>query len=58
MAPLRWLNSKEDPKARTRVLESGVKVQTIHASKGLQYRAVILLWAGDLPYLPPESQHD
>ena len=28
------------------MLEPGVKVQTIHASKGLQYRAVTLLWAG------------
>ena len=58
VAPTRWLNAKDDPKARTRVLEPGVKVQTIHASKGLQYRAVILLWAGDLPYLPSQSQHD
>ena len=58
VAPMCWLNSKADPKARTRVLEPGVKVQTIHASKGLQYRAVILLWAGDLPYVPPQSQHD
>ena len=55
---MRWLNDKDDPKARTRVLEPGVKVQTIHAAKGLQYRAVILLWAGDLPYVPPQSQHD
>ena len=58
VAPVRWLNDKDDPKARTRVLEPGVKVQTIHAAKGLQYRAVILLWAGDLPYVPPQSQHD
>ena len=58
VAPVRWLNDKDDPRARTRVLEPGVKVQTIHAAKGLQYRAVILLWAGDLPYVPPQSQHD
>jgi hypothetical protein len=58
VAPVRWLNSKNDLKARTRVLEPGMKVQTIHASKGLQYRAVILLWAGDMPYVPPESRHD
>ena len=31
--------------ARARVTESGVKLQTIHSAKGLQYRAVILLWA-------------
>lgn len=58
VAPVRWLNAKDDPQARRRVLEPGVKVQTIHASKGLQYRAVIVLWAGDLPYVPPQSQHD
>ena len=58
VTPMRWLNAKDDTKARTRVLEPGVKVQTIHAAKGLQYRAVILLWAGDLPYLPSQSQHD
>ncbi len=58
VAPVRWLNDKDDPKARTRVLEPGVKVQTIHAAKGLQYRAVILLWADDLPYLPPGCQQD
>ena len=57
-APVCWLNDREDSKARTRVLEPGIKVLTIHAAKGLQYRAVILLWAGDLPYLPPQSQHD
>jgi hypothetical protein len=34
---------------RGRVAEPGIKVQTIHASKGLQYRAVILLWADRLP---------
>jgi hypothetical protein len=58
LAPTIWLNARDDPKARTRALEPGVKVQTIHASKGLQYRAVILLWAGDLPFVPPQSLHD
>jgi hypothetical protein len=57
-APVCWLNAKDDPEARTRVCDSAVKVQTIHAAKGLQYRAVILLWAGDLPYLPSASWHD
>ena len=58
VTPTRWLNAKDDPQARSRVLEPGVKVQTIHAAKGLQYRAVILLWAGDMPFVPAESQHD
>ncbi len=52
LAPVVWLNRRDDPKARLRVQEFGVKVQTIHSAKGLQYRAVILLWAGDLPYRP------
>lgn len=34
---------------RSRVAEPGIKVQTIHSSKGLQYKAVILLWADRLP---------
>src|SRR5262249_55772601 len=34
---------------RNRVDEPAIKVQTIHGSKGLQYRAVILLWADRLP---------
>ena len=56
VAPVRWLNAKDDPQARRRVLEPGVKVQTIHAAKGLQYRAVILLWAGGIPYVPSQNQ--
>jgi superfamily I DNA/RNA helicase len=34
---------------RTRVIEPGIKIQTIHSAKGLQYRAVILMWADHLP---------
>jgi superfamily I DNA/RNA helicase len=30
-------------------------VQTVHASKGLQYRAVILLWADRLPRSFPDT---
>jgi hypothetical protein len=42
-----WLN--ENPAARWRVNEPGIKIQTIHSSKGLQYRAVIVMWADLLP---------
>jgi ATP-dependent exoDNAse (exonuclease V) beta subunit len=42
-----WLN--ETPQSRIRVSEPGVKIQTIHSAKGLQYRAVILMWAHLLP---------
>ena len=58
VAPVQWLTPRANPKARTCVNEPGVKVQTIHSAKGLQYRAVILLWAADVPYLPPQSQQD
>jgi superfamily I DNA/RNA helicase len=27
----------------------GIKIQTIHSAKGLQYRAVIFMWADHLP---------
>ncbi len=40
---------------RDRVDEPGIKVQTIHGSKGLQYRAVILLWADRLPRSFPDT---
>lgn len=47
-----WLTHKnyaglDDP--RTNVTKSGLKIQTILSAKGLQYQAVILLWADLLP---------
>jgi hypothetical protein len=45
VAKTTWL--KDDD--RVRVLDQAVKVQTMHTAKGLQYRAVILLWAGRMP---------
>jgi superfamily I DNA/RNA helicase len=50
LAPAVRLHGKD----RFRVDEPGVKVQTIHGSKGLQYRAVILLWADRLPRSFPD----
>jgi superfamily I DNA/RNA helicase len=50
LAPVVWLHSQD----RYRADEPGIKVQTISGSKGLQYRAVILLWADRLP----RSFHD
>jgi hypothetical protein len=47
LAPVVWLNN--DRRARTRVNEPGIKIQTIYSAKGLQYRAVILIWADQLP---------
>jgi hypothetical protein len=44
-----WLTSSEGEDLRTRVNEPGIKVQTIHSAKGLEYRAVIIIWADMLP---------
>lgn len=49
LAPVVWLNQRAtgvDP--RQKVLEPGIKLQTIHSAKGLQYRAVILLFSDQL----------
>jgi superfamily I DNA/RNA helicase len=43
-----WLSNKERDDRR-RVADPGMKVQTIESAKGLQYRAVIVLWADLLP---------
>ena len=47
VAPTVWLN--EDRRSREKVCDPGIKVQTIHSAKGLQYRIVIVLWGGLLP---------
>lgn len=51
VAPVVWLNDKDRTggDSRTKVRESGIKLQTIHSAKGLQYPAVILIWADLLP---------
>ena len=46
LAPVVRLTHGRD---RYRVGEPGLKIQTIAGSKGLQYRAVIVLWADRLP---------
>lgn len=47
VAPTVWLS--ENKHSRTQVCDPGIKVQTIHSAKGLQYRIVIVLWGGLLP---------
>lgn len=42
-----WLSNP--PVNREKVSEPGVKIQTIYSAKGLQYKAVIILWADILP---------
>ena len=48
-----WIN--RDRKARERITEPRIKIQTIHSAKGLQYKAVIVLWAGQLPSTRPND---
>ncbi len=49
LASVIWLTDPDNRKARNQVNEPGIKVQTIYSAKGLQYRAVILMWADHLP---------
>ncbi|NJM12942.1 MAG: AAA family ATPase [Synechococcaceae cyanobacterium SM1_2_3] len=49
LAPVVWLSDGNNRNARTQVNAPGLKLQTIHSAKGLQYRVVILLWADQLP---------
>jgi hypothetical protein len=52
--PVVWLN--EGPDSRKRIIEPGVKVQTIHSAKGLQYRAVFVMWADS--FMPHNSMDE
>jgi len=47
--PVVWLTDPEDKTAKERIDQPGIKIQTIASSKGLQYRAAILMWADLLP---------
>jgi superfamily I DNA/RNA helicase len=58
IAPVLWLTSPDrqgnvDP--RQRILEPGIKLQTIHAAKGLQYKAVVLVCADQLGASPADG---
>src|SRR5262245_53019238 len=47
-APVVWIS---DPRGAKRSdFSSAIRVQTIHHAKGLQYRAVIFMWADLLPF--------
>jgi superfamily I DNA/RNA helicase len=46
-----WLSRQDKKDSRAMVNEPGIKVQTIHSAKGLEYRAVIIMWADLLPRL-------
>lgn len=49
LAPTRWLSDKSDPLSHQWVNEKAIKVQTVHSAKGLQYKAVLVLWTDMLP---------
>ena len=49
LAPTRWLSDAENSSAHMGVNDAAIKVQTIHSSKGLQYKAVLVLWTDQLP---------
>ena len=49
-----WLTEK-GKNAKGRIGEPGVKILTMHSSKGLQFKAVILLFADDCPAHFPDT---
>lgn len=52
-----WLQDPADDKAWMKINDPGVKIQTIHSAKGLQYRAVIMMRADILP-IPGNTQDE
>ncbi|MEZ5330261.1 MAG: NERD domain-containing protein/DEAD/DEAH box helicase [Verrucomicrobiales bacterium] len=52
--PLAWLNKASG--ARDQLGREAVNLQTIHSAKGLQYRAVIVLWADKLPHFSNQRE--
>lgn len=48
-SPVIWLTNRGDPDAMAKLGDPGIKIVTIHSAKGLQFRAVIFLWADLLP---------
>jgi len=48
LAPVLWLTDP-DNKRRENINFNGVRIQNLFSSKGLQYKAVILIWADQLP---------
>ncbi|MDG2123977.1 MAG: 3'-5' exonuclease [Verrucomicrobiales bacterium] len=49
LAPAEWLSDPDNLRNRDRVSTPAIKLQSIHSSKGLQYRAVILVWTDNPP---------
>lgn len=49
LCPIRWLSDSSNPGAHKGVNDAALKVQSIHSAKGLQYKAVLVLWTDLLP---------
>jgi len=58
LGPVQWLTDPDDHLARKNASAPGVKVTTIYTAKGLQFAAVILIWADDLPLIADTTDED
>ncbi len=58
LAETRWLNADDVNEPHLAVNDAAIKVQTIHSSKGLQYKAVIVLWADQLSNASATAEED
>jgi hypothetical protein len=57
ICPVTWLNQFID--SRTKIFEQSLKVQTVHSSKGLQYRVILLLWSDMFaPHTPEDHERE
>ena len=56
-APIHWVS--ESYHTRPKLLEDGIKLQTVDSAKGLQYRAVIVLWPDAfIPYKNEDKEQE
>lgn len=54
ISPVVWLNA--DQFSRKRIGDPGLKIQTIHSAKGLQYKAVFVMWLDSfIPHNPDDE---
>ena len=56
VAPVVWLSASQEDKSR--IDQPGVKILTMHSSKGLQYRVVFVIFADQLPPYFTETEAD
>jgi ATP-dependent exoDNAse (exonuclease V) beta subunit len=48
--PTVWLTDPDNRANRIKVSARGIKVQTIYSAKGLQFRAVVVIWSDSVPW--------